>query len=384
LRLEASNHDIHLLTSTTGPVIGGSFADSGATWRWAFYLNLVLFGVCSPIYFFILKSFQPDPETPRFQKFKSLDWAGIVLNIGIYVSFVMAFTFGGTQWPWSSGRIIALIVVFGVLLITFAIQQTFCIFTTPELRIFPVDFLRSRDLILQFVSMSAAVTTLFVFIYYIPLFFAFTRGDSAIDAAIRLLPFICITIFFVMLNGALMPKFGYYMPWFLFSGIFLVIGGSLMYALVDPSTSNSAVYGYSVIGAIGAGASQQASYSIAQAKVPVNRIADAVGFINSAQIGGIVIALTITGAVFQSVGYRHVSDALGPGFSPAEIRGALAGAKSGIFEKVSQDVRDKVIAGIVQAITDGYILIITAGAVLIVASLLMKREKLFMEMSAGG
>jgi hypothetical protein len=331
-----------------------------------------------------LKSFQPDPETPRFQKFKSLDWAGIVLNIGIYVSFVMAFTFGGTQWPWSSGRIIALIVVFGVLLITFAIQQTFCIFTTPELRIFPVDFLRSRDLILQFVSMSAAVTTLFVFIYYIPLFFAFTRGDSAIDAAIRLLPFICITIFFVMLNGALMPKFGYYMPWFLFSGIFLVIGGSLMYALVDPSTSNSAVYGYSVIGAIGAGASQQASYSIAQAKVPVNRIADAVGFINSAQIGGIVIALTITGAVFQSVGYRHVSDALGPGFSPAEIRGALAGAKSGIFEKVSQDVRDKVIAGIVQAITDGYILIITAGAVLIVASLLMKREKLFMEMSAGG
>lgn len=24
-----------------GPVIGGAFAESGATWRWAFYINLV-------------------------------------------------------------------------------------------------------------------------------------------------------------------------------------------------------------------------------------------------------------------------------------------------------------------------------------------------------
>jgi hypothetical protein len=331
-----------------------------------------------------MEPFQPDTETPRLTKIKSLDWAGMLLNIGVYVSFVMAFTFGGTQWAWSSGRTIALIVVFAVLLIAFAIQQTFCIFTTPELRIFPVDFLRSRDLILQYVAMSAGVTSLFISIYYIPLFFNFTRGDSNIDAAVRLLPFICITIFFVMLNGALMPKFGYYMPWYLFSGVFMLIGGSVMYTLVDPSTSNSAVYGFSVLTAIGAGSAQQAAYSIAQAKVPVNRIADAVGFINAAQIGGIVIVLTITGAVFQSVGFQLVSDALGPGFSTTDIRSALAGAKSDIFGKITDDVRDKVIAGIVQAISDGYILIIVAGAVMIVASLLMKREKLFMEMAAGG
>lgn len=28
------------LGAVLGPVIGGSFSDSGATWRWAFYINL--------------------------------------------------------------------------------------------------------------------------------------------------------------------------------------------------------------------------------------------------------------------------------------------------------------------------------------------------------
>jgi len=43
-----------------------------------------------------------------------------------------------------------------------------------------------------------------------------------------------------------------------------------------------------------------------------------------------------------------------------------------------------VIEGIVKAISDSYILVVTAGAVGIVASIFMKREKLFMEMAIGG
>jgi MFS family permease len=142
-----------------GPVIGGSFADSSATWRWAFYINLLIFAVCSPIYVWVLEPFNPDKETPVLQKLRHIDWVGTVLNAGMYAAFVMGFTFGGTQWPWNSGRIIALIVVFGVLLILFALQQTFSIFTTPERRLFPIDFLKSRTLVLLYVAMSAGCTS---------------------------------------------------------------------------------------------------------------------------------------------------------------------------------------------------------------------------------
>lgn len=64
--------------------------------------------------------------------------------------------------------------------------------------------------------------------FYIPLYFQFVRGDSPLTAAVRLLPFIAVMVFFGLLNGALMSKFGYYMPWYLVGGIFTTIGGSLM------------------------------------------------------------------------------------------------------------------------------------------------------------
>lgn len=174
------------------------------------------------------------------------------------------------------------------------------------------------------------------------------------------------------------------MPWFLIAGIFMTIGGALFYAAVDATTSKAQIYGYSVLLAIGGGLSQQAAYSVAPAKVAPHRVPDAVGLINTAQIGSIVIALTITSTVFQNIGYKHVSQALsGLNFTPADIHAALAGAKSAVFESVTPQVKAKVIEGIVKAIGDGYILVITAGAIGTIAAIFLKREKLFMEIGAG-
>lgn len=66
--------------------------------------------------------------------------------------------------------------------------------------------------------------------YYIPLYFQFVRGDSALTAAVRLLPFIILMVTFGFLNGGLMSKLGYYMPWYLTGGILTTIGGALMSA----------------------------------------------------------------------------------------------------------------------------------------------------------
>jgi hypothetical protein len=165
----------------------------------------------------------------------------------------------------------------------------------------------------------------------------------------------------------------------------MVISGSLMYSLVDSTTSISRIYGFSVLAAMGAGFAGQASYSVAQANVPIDRIADAVGFINQAQIGSIALSLTITGAVFQNIGFHHVASAVkGLGFSAEDIHAALAGAKSSIFAKADDEVKARVIDGIVKAICDGYILLIAAGSVTLIATLFMKYEKIFMEMTAGG
>jgi hypothetical protein len=46
----------------------------------------------------------------------------------------------------------------------------------------------------------------------IPIFFQFTYNDTALEAGVRLLPFIMLMIFAVIGNGAILSAYGYYMP----------------------------------------------------------------------------------------------------------------------------------------------------------------------------
>lgn len=328
--------------------------------------------------------FNPQPNTSWQTKLKQLDWVGAILNAGLYTSFVLALTFGGASWAWDNGRTIATFVSCFVILILFSLQQWFSIFTTPENRLFPVEFLRSRTMILLHISTAAAGTALFIPIFYVPLLFQFVRGDSGLQAAVRLLPFIMIYITVVMGQGILMPLVGYYMPFFVLSGIIALIGGALMYT-ATATTSAAAIYGYTILIAIGGGLTAQASYSIAPAKVRPEQVSAAIGFINVAQIGGIVIALSISGTVFQNTAFRNLSHLLhGMGFSAEQIRSAIAGAQSEVFDKISDDLRAQAIDGIVHAINQTYALIIAGSALALVTSVFLKREKLFMEMSTGG
>ena len=372
------------LGTILGPVVGGGFATSSATWRWSFYINLCLAAVMAPVMLIYLPSYQPQPNRSFMSKVREMDWLGIVLNAAIFATFTIAFTFGGAQWAWSDYQFIIIVVFLGVILLAFIVTQYYTIFTTTERRIFPAQFLRHRSLVLLYIGTACSVTGLFIGAYYIPLFFQFARNDTAIMAAVRLLPFICVAITFIMLNGGLMPILGYYMPWYAVSGIFLIIGGALMHSITSTTTAPK-IYGYSVLLAIGAGSTLQSAYSIAAAKVSPQQIPQAIGFINHAQLGSIVIALTISGTVFQNTALTKLQSALaGSGFSEADIRGAVAGTQSAVFSRGSPEVKTLALKAIIGAMDNVFILVIVAGAVTLLGSAVMKREKLFLKVVAGG
>jgi hypothetical protein len=88
------------------------------------------------------------------------------------------FTFGGAVWAWDSGAIIALFVIFPLILVTFIFTQVYSVATTPDRRLFPIDFVRVRTLVLLFATTASASTSLFVPVYYIPLYFSFVHDAS--------------------------------------------------------------------------------------------------------------------------------------------------------------------------------------------------------------
>ena len=311
---------------------------------------------------------------------REMDYIGSILTIGAFVSGVMAVSFGGVTYPWNSGKIIGLFVCSGVLFILLGLQQVYTVFTTTSRRVFPIEFFKSRTILILFAMTAAGGTAVFIPIYFIPIFFQFTRNDSALEAGVRLLPLIFLMIFAVIANGAILSAYGYYMPWYTVGGILTVIGGALMYT-VDTTSSISMVYGYTVFLGLGTGCFAQASFSVAQAVVEPHMIASAVGFITCAQVSGVTIALAIANSVFLNDSIAGIQKIL-PDIPAAQIQAAVAGAGSQLVNTLSDDLKNEVLKAIVSAMSKTYILVITAGAVVVVLSAAMKREKLFM--AAGG
>ncbi|RYP68211.1 hypothetical protein DL771_006811 [Monosporascus sp. 5C6A] len=340
-----------------GPVVGGGFSVSYLTWRWGFYINLLIGAVTAPIYLFYLPPVRPTRGLTVLERLARVDWVGS---------------------RWNDGRTIATVVVFGVLIIAYALQQYFCIFTTREDRSFPGHLLKSRTQVLLYIATSCTITGSYVATFYIPLYFQFVNNDTPLMAAVRLLPFLLLTIVFNLGTGYALSKFQYYMPFYLFSGVLNTLSGALYYIYLKPSTSTAALYGFSIIIAVGTGTTLQLGYAVAALKVKAADVVNAISFQNISQVGSTAICLVIAGQVFQSVAFSNLTQVLaGHGYTEQDIRNAIAGAQSELLRELTDDLREVALLAITSAIQKTYVLVIAAGVLGILVAAAMKRERLF-------
>jgi hypothetical protein len=330
----------------------------------------------------MLPNKDPRPGVSFLDRAREMDYVGTLLTTGAFVSGVMAVTWGGITFPWNSGRIIGLFVCSGVLFILLGLQQKYALLTTIQRRVFPVEFLKSRSILILFAMTSAGGTALFVPIYMTPIYFQFVRTDSALEAGVRLLPFIMLLIFAVILNGAVLSAYGLYMPWYLAGGLLTMTGSALMFT-VDVDTSTAKIYGYQILIGFGVGLFAQASFSVAQALVSPERVASAIGFITCAQVSGVTISLAIANSIFLNQSQTAI-EAILPNTPKSEIQAAISGVGSGFVASLSPGVQEQVLVAIVHSISKTYIMVIVAGTLVSLLSLAMKREKLFLQGGAAG
>ena len=153
--------------------------------------------------------------------------------------------------------------------------------------------------------------------------------------------------------------------------------------LADVDTSDSRIYGYSALIGAGVGTFTQAGFSIAQASVDESDADVAAAFIALGQTAGITLALAISNSIFLNRAESGIRKIL-PLVPEGQVRAAIAGSSADFVESLDPDVRQQVIEAIVDAVGRTYILLITAGALVTVLSLIMKREKLFIQPVALG
>lgn len=155
------------IATTVGPTIGGVITDT-IGWRWAFWINLPVGGLLALILFFFMHPPEhmfprKDPDMKVTTKLARLDWVGAVTITGCVVCLLLALQLGGSTYPWSNGRVIALFVIFGVSLAVIGLYER----RLGDAAVFPVRLLRNRRLVGALFFGFCISSSQWIIIYYV-------------------------------------------------------------------------------------------------------------------------------------------------------------------------------------------------------------------------
>ena len=273
-----------------GPLLGGYL--TAITWRWVFWINLPIGGVGLVVLAIATPNRKP-PDTAAetwLGKFKQLDPIGFVLIAPATICLLFALQFGGVQYPWNSGRIIALFVLAGVFTAAFVSSQIWLQGGT-----IPGKVVSQRSVIAAVFQSVGIGSLLVVYSFYLPIWFQAIKGDSPQTSGLSLLALLLSTVAFVIASGIGISQLGYYAPFALGGGAVLAVGAGLITTWrVD--TPPGLWIGYQILAGAGQGVSLQQPNIAAQTVLTPELAPIGLAFLQFVQFlaGAVVVAVCQT------------------------------------------------------------------------------------------
>ncbi|KAI0392949.1 MFS general substrate transporter [Xylariaceae sp. FL0594] len=361
------------LGTILGPIIGGAFADSPATWRWAFYINILIAAVAAPACALLIPPVLPPGSTsPVVDRLKRIDYVGAILFLGGVVSVIMILGFGGALYSWDDPRMIALYVVAVVVWVIFALQQYFSILTTD--RIFPIQFVGNAEMVVLFIWTSIAISSLVVTVYSLPLFYQFIYVQSSLKSGAYTIPYVAAIIVSIGTSGPIFARFPYYMGWYVGASVLILVGNVLL-SMLNYGTPFGSIAGWTIISGFGVGPVVQLGYTVAQVKVSPSSVPEVSQFLSCAQMAGLALSLGIATSVFLNQATDDIARIL-PTLPRSDIMAAIDSANTAIFNGLDTEVVAKIHDAIARNVGQVFYLNVAGAAVGLILALLMKREKL--------
>jgi hypothetical protein len=231
------------------------------------------------------------------EQIRQFDLYGTACFLPGVICLLLALQWGGSTYPWKSWRIIFLFVLAGLLLIGFAIIQSW----KQEEATIPPRVIKNRNVWSSAWFAFFTGAAFFVLIFYIPIWFQAIKGVSAVKSGIMNLPMVLGVVVFSVVSGGAVTVLGYYTPFLYASTVLMGIGSGLL-TTFTVTTGHSKWIGYQVLFGAGVGLGMQQPLIAVQTALPHRDIPIGTAIIMFSQ--------TLGGALFLSVGQNVFNNKL--------------------------------------------------------------------------
>lgn len=273
------------VTSIAGPLVGGFITDNFG-WRWLFYLTLPI-GIAA--FIFVFKFLHLNTHSGHGK----VDLLGMVTLAPGLVLALLATTWGGNSYAWSSPVIITMFAIAAVLLVAFVLIEL-----RVEEPMLPLSVLGKPIVALSIAASFAISVAMFGAIIYIPVYAQAVLGVSATNSGAVLIPQSVAMILTSIVVGLAITRWGKYKPFLVGGGAILVIGYWLLTAVHfgDPAWHLSVAM---IVFGLGLGMCMQVYTLVVQNVVPQKDLGTATASIQFFRNIGSTVGTAVLGSIMS-------------------------------------------------------------------------------------
>ncbi|KIY45664.1 MFS general substrate transporter [Fistulina hepatica ATCC 64428] len=290
------------LGSIIGPFVAGSLAEKASStigghfvdgWRWLFYMNLPLCLLAFVNVSVFLKVHRPRGDV--WAKLKTVDWLGNALIISSTTSTMIALTWGGVRFSWSSYHVLVpLLIGFAGMVASVAYQWSGWV----ERPTIPKVITSNRTSFFGYVATFFQGMVSIGVGFYLPTWFQSVRAASPLKSGLLFLPMSATISPSAIFQGLLVARTGKYRLVNMAGWAFMILGTGLLISM-RASTPFGAIAVYQLVQGLGMGLLYATTFTVL-APLPITENAAAISLLTFLRAFSQAWGISISGTILQN------------------------------------------------------------------------------------